>query len=227
MFTIASRCWLCQQPLNITRHGFCSLCIKHLPVIPCCCPRCGLPSGSATRPCGRCLLRPPLWQSLIFAGVYQPPLNTLLLRFKFSATPELAEPLARLLLLRWLERWREGSVVRPQMLLSIPLHLRRYQHRGYNQADLLARPLARWLGCDYLPGALQRDRATPPQQQLSEPERKRNLRRAFTCRSALEGKHIALIDDVVTTGSTISEVSKLLNKNNIASLQIWCICRTL
>jgi len=66
-----------------------------------------------------------------------------------------------------------------------------------------------------------------PQQQLSEPERKLNLRQAFSCNSALTGKHVALIDDVVTTGSTISEVSKLLNKNDIASLQIWCICRTL
>ncbi|KAB7894922.1 DNA utilization protein GntX [Rouxiella sp. S1S-2] len=227
MLTIASRCWLCQQPLQLARHGICSLCIKHLPALPCCCPRCGLPGSNARLPCGRCILKPPLWQSLIFASVYQLPISTLLLRFKFSSTPELAEPLARLLLLQWLARWRTGSVARPEVLLSIPLHLRRYRHRGYNQSELLARPLARWLGCDYQPYALERDRATVPQQQLSEPERKRNLRQAFSCNSALTGKHVALIDDVVTTGSTISEVSKLLNKNDIASLQIWCICRTL
>lgn len=227
MLTIASRCWLCQQPLHIARHGLCNLCIRHFPPLPLCCPRCGLPSGSALQSCGRCLIKPPAWQSLIFAGVYLPPLSTLLLRLKFSSTPELAEPLARLLLLRWLERWRDGNVVRPNTILSVPLHLHRHRQRGYNQAELLARPLARWLGCEYLPYALERCRATSPQQQLSETERKLNLKRAFCCKQDLEGKHIALIDDVVTTGSTISEVSKILNKNNIASLQVWCICRTL
>jgi len=227
MLTIASRCWLCQQALRLARHGLCSLCLRHLAPVPPCCPRCGLPSQSHALPCGRCLYKPPPWQALIFAGVYQPPLSDLLLRLKFSSSPELAEPLARLLLLRWLARYREGSVVRPHILLSIPLHRRRYRSRGYNQAELLARPLARWLGCDYLPFALERTRATPPQQRLSETLRKRNLRQAFRCTQTLKDKHIALIDDVVTTGSTISEVSKVLNKNNIASLQIWCICRTL
>lgn len=227
MFTLASRCWLCQQPLQLAKHGICSLCLDQLPAIPSCCPRCGLPSSHSHQPCGRCLLKPVGWQSLVFAQVYQPPVSTLLLRFKFSATPELAVPLARLLLLRWLERWRDGSVVKPQVLLSIPLHLSRYRQRGYNQAELLARPLAHWLGCEYFPEALQRLRATPAQQQLSERERKRNLQQAFRCTQKLAGKHIALIDDVVTTGSTISEVAKLLNKEDIASLQIWCICRTL
>ncbi|EIC85788.1 DNA utilization protein GntX [Serratia sp. M24T3] len=227
MFTLASRCWLCQQPLQLAKHGICSLCLRQLPIIPVCCPCCGLPGGDAGQACGRCQLKPPGWQALIFAQLYQPPISTLLLRFKFSAVPELAVPLARLFLMRWLERWREGSVVRPQIVLSIPLHLRRYRQRGYNQSDLLARPLARWLGCEYFPAALQRQRATPSQQKLSERERKRNLQRAFCCTQRLAGKHIALIDDVVTTGSTISEVAKILNKEDIASLQIWCICRTL
>ena len=227
MLTIASRCWLCQQALNIARHGLCSLCVSHLAPIPPCCPRCGLPSDSTRLPCGRCLHQPPPWQALVFAGTYQPPLSDLLLRLKFSSSPELAEPLARLLLLRWQQRYREGSIVKPQIVLSVPLHLKRYRLRGYNQAELLARPLARWLGCHYLPFALEKTRATPPQQQLSESFRKRNLRHAFRCAQTLKGKHIALIDDVVTTGSTISEVSKMLIKKDIASLQIWCICRTL
>ncbi len=227
MFTLASRCWLCQQPLKIAKHGICSLCIRQLPAPPACCPCCGLPNADSHQVCGRCLLKPPGWQSMVFAQVYQPPVSTLLLRLKFMSAPELASPLARLLLLRWLERWREGIVIRPQILLSIPLHLRRYRQRGYNQADLLARPLARWLGCEYFPEALQRQRATPSQQKLSERERKRNLQHAFSCKQRLAGKHIALIDDVVTTGSTISEVAKLLNNEDIASLQVWCICRTL
>ncbi|MDR3430526.1 MAG: DNA utilization protein GntX [Rouxiella aceris] len=225
--TLASRCWLCHQPLQLARHGICSLCVRQLSPFPLCCPRCGLPSAHPHAPCGRCLLKPPPWQSLIFASPYQPPLSSLLLRFKYAAAPELAPPLARLLLLRWLARWRAGEVVRPEVVLSIPLHRQRYRQRGYNQADLLARPLAKWIGCHYWPHALLRLRATPPQQLLCEAERRRNLHRAFRCIQPLAGKHIALIDDVVTTGSTISEASNILNKQEIASLQIWCICRTL
>jgi len=135
--------------------------------------------------------------------------------------------LARLLLLRWLARFRAGDVVRPEIVLSVPLHRRRYFSRGYNQSELLATPLARWLGCQYRPHALRRIRSTPPQQRLSEAARKLNLRKAFRFTEDFRGKHVALIDDVVTTGSTLREISKLLRNQGVASLQIWCICRTL
>lgn len=227
MLTIASRCWLCNQPLHKASHGICSLCIKRLPKLPCCCPRCGLPSGSSSLPCGRCLLKSPLWQSMIFVSDYQPPIRSLILRFKFSATPELGTTLARLLLLRWLPRYRQGSVPKPDWLLCVPLHRRRFLSRGYNQAALIAAPLARWLGCHYQPDTLRRNRATKPQQSLKMKARRRNLRHAFSCQQNLRGKHVALIDDVITTGSTLTEIAKILRDQGVASLQVWCICRTL
>lgn len=225
--TIRALCWLCQQPLYLARHGICSLCVKHLPTPPPCCPRCGLPSASPTMICGRCLHKPPPWDSLIFVTDYLAPLSGLVMRLKFSRQPELATPLARLLLLRWYARFRTGDVARPDILLSVPLHRRRYFSRGYNQSELLATPLARWIGCQHRAYALRRIRSTPPQQHLSEAERKRNVRQAFTCNENLHGKHVALLDDVVTTGSTLCEISKLLRNQGIASLQIWCVCRTL
>lgn len=225
--TIQAQCWLCQQPLHLAHHGICSVCVKYLPVPPPCCPRCGLPSGHPTRSCGRCLLKPPAWDALVSVSDYIAPLNGLVMRLKFARQPELAKPLARLLLLKWLTRFRNTELPRPDILLSVPLHRRRYFSRGYNQSELLATPLAHWLGCQYLPHALRRIRATPPQQWLSESARKLNLRRAFRCTASLRGKHIALLDDVVTTGSTLCEISKLLRNQGIASLQIWCVCRTL
>ncbi|GBU11730.1 hypothetical protein AwEntero_03310 [Enterobacterales bacterium] len=149
------------------------------------------------------------------------------MRLKFSRQPELAVTLARLLLLRWLTRFRAGDVVRPDVVLSVPLHRRRYFSRGYNQSELLAQPLARWLGSQFRPQALRRIRSTPPQQHLSEAARKLNLRNAFLCTENFQGKHVALIDDVVTTGSTLREISKILRNQGVVSLQIWCICRTL
>ncbi|AHG19994.1 phosphoribosyltransferase [Chania multitudinisentens RB-25] len=227
MLPIYSRCWLCQQALRLTQQGICSYCLRQLPAKPVCCPRCGLPSGNPHQLCGRCLQQPPPWQALVFASNYCLPLSALIKRFKFQRTPELAPTLARLLLLHWLQAHREQHLNRPEIILAIPLQRRRCWLRGYNQSDLLARPLARWLGCEYRPAALRRTRATLPQQRLTARLRQRNLHGAFRCDTDLAGRHVALLDDVVTTGSTVAEVARLLQKQGVASLQIWCICRTL
>lgn len=227
MLAIRSRCWLCRQPLVFIRHGICSCCLRHLPGRPRCCPRCGLPAGSTLLPCGRCLQRPPLWQRLVSAGDYIAPLSQLVKRFKFQQAPELAPTLARLILLSWLQARREQYLNRPDLILAVPLQAKRCWRRGYNQSDLLARPLARWLGCAYRPAALRRVRKTALQQRLSAGARRRNLRNAFACDEAVAGRHIALLDDVVTTGSTVAEIAALLHRQGAASLQIWCVCRTL
>ncbi|NYA44867.1 DNA utilization protein GntX [Serratia fonticola] len=227
MLPIHSRCWLCRQPLRLVQQGICSYCLRTLPAKPCCCPVCGLPSGDPHQPCGRCLQKAPPWQALVFVSDYRPPISTLVKNFKFQQTPALAPTLARLILLHWLQAHREQHLNRPEVILAVPLQDKRCWRRGYNQSELLALPLARWLGCEYRPAALRRIRATAPQQQLIARLRRRNLRGAFRCDENLAGKHVALLDDVVTTGSTMAEIATLLQKQGIASLQIWCVCRTL
>ncbi|WP_025472644.1 phosphoribosyltransferase family protein, partial [Yersinia pestis] len=74
---------------------------------------------------------------------------------------------------------------------------------------------------------LQRIHATPPQQQLTAAQRRKNVRGIFRCAESVRGQHIALLDDVVTTGSTLNEIAHLLWAQGIASLQIWSVCRTL
>ncbi|WP_312240482.1 phosphoribosyltransferase family protein, partial [Pantoea sp.] len=91
----------------------------------------------------------------------------------------------------------------------------------------LARPLARWLGCEYQPHGLRRRRHGAPQRRLNARQRRRNLRAAFRLEMAVQGRHIALIDDVVTTGTTVAEITRLLLAHGAASVQIWCLCRTL
>lgn len=227
MLPIHSRCWLCRQPLRLMQQGICSYCLRTLPAKPCCCPVCGLPSGDPHQPCGRCLQKAPPWQALVFVSDYRPPISTLVKNLKFQQTPALAPTLARLILLHWLQAHREQHLNRPEVILAVPLQDKRCWRRGYNQSELLALPLARWLGCEYRPGALRRIRATAPQQQLIARLRRRNLRGAFRCDESLAGKHVALLDDVVTTGSTMAEIATLLQKQGVASLQIWCVCRTL
>ncbi|HHQ6566386.1 TPA: DNA utilization protein GntX [Serratia fonticola] len=227
MLPIHSRCWLCRQPLRLMQQGICSYCLRTLPAKPCCCPVCGLPSGDPHQPCGRCLQKALPWQALVFVADYRPPISTLVKNFKFQQTPALAPTLARLILLHWLQAHREQHLNRPEVILAVPLQDKRCWRRGYNQSELLALPLTRWLGCEYRPAALRRIRATAPQQKLIARLRRRNLRGAFRCDENLAGKHVALLDDVVTTGSTMAEIATLLQKQGVASLQIWCVCRTL
>ncbi|MEH0835499.1 DNA utilization protein GntX [Pectobacterium cacticida] len=233
MLTIAARCWLCLLPLHLSQQGICTYCQRHLPRVPLCCPRCGLPAGDPTRQCGRCLLNPPPWQSMTFISDYAPPFNTLLKQFKFHARTELAAVLARQLLLRWQTAYRERKcavpnlLFRPDHLFTVPLHRDRQWRRGFNQTELLARPLARWLHCAYDPRELRRTRRTPLQQTLSAGARRRNLRGAFSCDVSLSGQQVVVVDDVVTTGSTVAEISRLLLAQGAAGVQIWCVCRTL
>ncbi|MCG8156972.1 DNA utilization protein GntX [Brenneria goodwinii] len=233
MLTISAHCWLCRQPLYHSRHGICAFCQRHLPPLPLCCPRCGLPTSDPSRQCGRCLQNPPPWHSMTFVSDYVPPLNTLVKLFKFHGKTELAPVLARQILIRWLTSYRERALLtpcplpRPDQLVTVPLHKRRHWSRGFNQTELLARPLAHWLSCEYDPRALSRLRQTRIQQRLSANARRKNLQGAFACEAILTGKQVALLDDVVTTGSTAAEVSRILLDRGAADVQVWCVCRTL
>lgn len=225
MLSIPALCWLCRLPLHIAVHGLCSSCLRQLPPLPSLCPCCGLPASSA-QPCGRCIRRPPPWHGMVCASDYVPPLSDWVQQLKFSRVTALRVMLARLLLLKLLTKRRHELLPRIDLVLSVPLHRRRAWQRGYNQAALLARPLAHWLGCDYRE-AVRRVRYGAAQHALSASARKKNLRGAFRLEMPVRGRHILLIDDVVTTGSTVAQISHLLLAQGAASIQIGCLCRTL
>ncbi|MBK0097712.1 DNA utilization protein GntX [Erwinia sp. S63] len=225
MLSIPALCWLCRLPLQIARHGLCSRCAQQIPALPAICPCCALPA-SGTGLCGRCLHRPPPWHSLTCVSDYLPPLSDWVIQLKFSRATALRVMLARLLLLKLLNSRRENLLPRIDLVLSVPLHRRRAWQRGYNQAELLAKPLARWLGCEYRAGVRRRRRGLV-QHVLRASARKKNLRGAFSLEIPVCGRHILLIDDVVTTGSTVAEISRILLAQGAASVHIGCLCRTL
>ncbi len=135
--------------------------------------------------------------------------------------------LARLLLLAALNARRRKGWQKPDVVMNVPLHGHRQWRRGFNQSDLLCRALAHWLQCGYQPAALQRVRATAVQRQLTARLRKQNLKNAFRLELPVSGLHIVVVDDVVTTGSTVAEISRLLIRSGAATVQVWCLCRTL
>lgn len=226
MLTMPAACWLCRMPLTLADHGICSYCQRALKP-PCCCPRCGLSTFYPHEECGRCQRHPPSWQRLVFVADWQPPLKELVKKLKFSQQTALSVMLARLILLTWLTARREGRLQRPDLLLYVPLHRSRAWRRGYNQLDDMARYLAHWLAIPCAPGGLSRKKRTRIQHFLSARARRRNLRGAFKVEIEVKGRHIALLDDVVTTGSTVEEIARLLLRAGAASVQVLCLCRTL
>ncbi|WP_235801892.1 ComF family protein [Halopseudomonas pelagia] len=124
--------------------------------------------------------------------------------------------------------YQEQQHALPDALIPMPLHRKRQAQRGFNQALELARPMARTLGCPMLSATLKRVQATHTQQGLTAQQRKHNLRGAFECSAPekVTGLHLALIDDVLTTGATADEASYTLLKAGAQSVSIWCVART-
>lgn len=123
---------------------------------------------------------------------------------------------------RLLERAQTGS---PQLLLPVPLGRSRYCKRGYNQAMVLAEPIARRACLVLRTDVLVRQRETLEQAGLDRRARRHNLARAFAVVRPLDAQHVAVIDDVLTTGSTASELARVLKDAGAARVDVWCIAR--
>lgn len=213
----AQPCLLCGAPSR--ERAWCDACEAALPyLIPAHCPQCALPAhGGAV--CGHCLQRPPYFDRTVAAFAYDFPVDKLVQALKFNEHLALARSLARTLGLR--------IVVRPDGIVPMPLHPARLRERGFNQSLELARHLARQLDIPLLSHAVQRVRDTPPQAGLRWKERKKNLRQAFSCDGAVAGKHIAIVDDVMTTGASLNELAKVLKAAGARDVSAWVVARTL
>jgi ComF family protein len=131
--------------------------------------------------------------------------------------------LATLLLEHLLRSNREQL---PQLLIPVPLHRKRLQERGFNQAVELARPLSRQLDIPLDFSSCRRVRDTRSQSELHVRERQRNVRGAFKLSGKIEADHVALLDDVVTTGSTVTALAKVLRRTGVGRVDVWALART-
>jgi ComF family protein len=203
---------------------FCQTCYDSLPFNRHACPYCALPLPPTlprdTR-CGACINKQLPFDSCITALRYEPPFNRLISRLKFHQQLHLAEPLAKLLIERL-----DDQPERPELILPIPLHQRRLRERGFNQAHELGRVVARHYRIPLDSRLVKRTRETKAQSDLGEKERRRNLRNAFRVYGSLNGARVAILDDVITTGSTITEMSKTLRRSGAAVITVWALART-
>ena len=202
----------------------CAGCAADLPRNASACPRCALPLPTdPTGSCSRCLSQPiDLDFDRAFVPFrYQPPVDFLIRELKFSG---------RLTHARWLgERFAAALAERdappPDCIIPVPLHPRRLRERGFNQALELARGAARHLRIPLLPAGLRRVRHTPPQTRLDARQRQTNPLGAFVPGAPLPGPRVALMDDVVTTASTVAECARILRASGAADIEVWAIAR--
>ena len=218
-----ARCLACAEA-GAPGRDLCDACCEALPWNRHACMHCAIPlpavAGAGPQACGTCLHKPPPVQATRAAFVYATPLDRLLPRLKFHRDLAAGRLLSQLMARSF------ADAERPRALLPVPLHRARLRERGYDQALELAKPLARALRLPLLPDALHRERATTPQSRLDAAHRKRNLRGAFAVapRARLPA-HVALVDDVMTTGATLHAAATALRRAGVARVDAWVCAR--
>ena len=184
------------------------------------CPQCAIPTPDG-QVCGACLKHSPAFDRTRAALAYAFPLDRLIPRLKYNGqlaiAPALGECLAQAV----------ARAPRPDCLIPMPLHARRIRERGFNHATEIAREVAKHLSIPLDADSCQRTRDTPPQMGLKHDARRRNVRGAFTCSGDVRGRRIALIDDVMTTGTSLDELAATLKQAGAHEVSCWVVARTL
>ncbi|MEM7354734.1 MAG: ComF family protein [Acidobacteriota bacterium] len=233
-FFLPAPCLSCSAPILAPKEtmGLCSSCRELLTRWSANgCAICGQIIEGAEPPdgyrCGACRRSPPPFERTLSAWTYRPPIDVVLTGLKFGHLDYLGAHLGRRLAELFGDRLRRCDVVVP-----IPLHWSRYVRRGYNQAMSIARPLGSALGLPVC-NALRRTRPTPAQSRLPRAERQQNMVDAFTARrpppwraQPWRGRHIVLVDDVLTTGTTITAAAAGLMRSGAEAVTVLTAART-
>jgi ComF family protein len=221
---LPATCVLCAAPGQSDGFDLCAGCMSELPVNANACTQCGeqLTGSCEALLCGACLRKPPRYQSTYCAYRYSYPIDHLVRALKYhdrlAHARVLGELLARSLVHTRTEPW-------PEMLLPVPLADGRYRERGFNQADEVAEQLRKRLAIPVRADLLQRKRATREQAGLDKSGRRKNVRNAFAMCAPLAAKHVAIIDDVITTGSTVNEIARVLKRAGAETVEVWAVAR--
>ncbi len=212
-------CILCGRAGQRGR-DLCAACACELPYLVAACRRCAIPLPQAGI-CGSCQQRPHSFDGAWAAFDYRPPVDHLIQSLKFNGKLYSARLLAELMA----ERVVAAELDMPQLVLPVPLHASRLRQRGFNQALELARPLACEFGLPLSAGLCRRLRPTVAQTGLDARARRRNLKGVFEIVSDPGVSHVAIVDDVMTTGSTAEMLAKALKYAGVVRVDIWVCAR--
>jgi ComF family protein len=214
---LPNACVLC----GATPDLLCEACARTLPRLTHHCSRCAEPMHTPTELCGQCVQQPPPFQRVIAPWLYAQPLDFLIKSLKFNQQLAMARLLGQQL----------ATLVADQKphidaIIPVPLHPSRLRQRGFNQALEIARPLSRQLGIPIDAHSVIRTQATPSQTRLTKEQRKRNLQQAFAVKKPLTFKRVAIVDDVMTSGQTVTALTHTMQQAGISHTEIWICART-
>lgn len=221
---LSGLCTLCR---SWSAEPLCGPCLRRFAPLHPRCAGCAAPTAAALPRCGACAGQASAFARCIAGTDYAPPWSQLITDFKFHRQPEHAAALSRLIERAW---QAAGDGAAPTLLLPVPLAPQRLRERGYNQAWELARRLGRRLRIAADASLLRRRRDTAHQIGMTRPEREHNLRDAFEVdargQARLQGRHVALVDDVLTTGATAHAAALALLRAGAARVDAWVVART-
>jgi ComF family protein len=228
-FIFPPLCHICRSYIpDAAEIHICLACRDKLPlVVSPLCTVCGIPFNSAEgdHTCGQCQIHPPHFDLARAHLLYEQSAREMIHQFKYSYKTHLRRPLALLAL--------EGltdviTAQKPEIIIPVPLHRSRLRSRGFNQSILLGKMFSSLLSLPMLVDGLIRTRQTEPQIDLSAEERRNNVKGAFAVKRTdrIPGKRILLLDDVMTTGSTVNECAMVLKKAGAAAVMVATIART-
>lgn len=221
-FFLPSRCIFCDQPGHADL-DLCPACLADFPINQNCCYRCGEPfTGSIKAPqlCGRCLKKTPDFDETHAPYLYGDNMRYLITQLKFHQQYKHARLLGTLM-----ARHIAENVELPECLIPTPLHPYRYRQRGFNQSAEIARHLSRQLSIPLDLDSCIRHRDTPHQTDLPAKQRRKNIRKAFSVIRRLPYRHIAIIDDVMTTGATAAALAEVLKIQGVCRIDVWICAR--
>ena len=216
------------SPAHVTASYFCEACRKGLiPIASPFCSKCGLPFISREgedHTCSECLVEEKYFRRARAFGVYDGSLMEAIHRFKYAKRVSFSRPLSALVREAFFRFWDVNSI---DLIVSVPLHMKRLQERGFNQSFLLIRRWAKQEGLPFDGLTLSRSRWTEPQTALSRTERQKNIKGAFDVKDPekIVGQKILLVDDVYTTGSTVNECARVLMEAGAEFVDVLTLAR--
>lgn len=232
-------CLLCGEISQQHDLALCVRCMTGLPVLGETCQQCANPLETRldklgdflqqpallqTRRCGQCLRERTYFDHTLAFFPYILPFSHFVQAAKFKGKLSVARLLGQLLA-QQLANCVDSLDEQPDGLLPVPLHPSRQRERGYNQALEIALPVSRRLQIPILYNLASRIKATPAQTSLSLRQRKQNLHKAFNIHHDITGQHIAIIDDVMTSGTTVNVLAKKLKQSGARRVSVWCFSR--
>ena len=215
-------CILCNLDSNNTV-DLCEVCAMHLEKNFYCCYQCGETFeslSSSPKLCGKCISNPPAYDRTHAPFIYQSGIRDLIQNLKFHNNYKNSRLLGKLL-----SDSIQNRIELPELIIPVPLHTIRYRQRGFNQSLEIARTVSKKLSIPLDYWSCHRKKYTLQQSALSAKDRRKNIRNAFVVSRPINANHVVILDDVMTTGTTVNELAATLKKSGVSRVDVWVCAR--